>query len=874
MRQLKHLLARLRTALSRKDLGRQLDHELRAHLEMLTEENLRRGMTKQEAERQARITLGSNTQIHEAYRDQAGLPFFETLLYDLRFAARMLRKNPGFTLVAVLTLALGIGANTAIFSVVNAVLLRPLPYAHPQELITLRSFNSWPDLYDIQQQSRSLEKIGAYANWQFDLLGNGEPEQVQASLVSLDLFDTLGVPPALGRTFSTTDDQLNGARVAVVSYGFWQRKLGGDPSAIGRAITLTGNSYTVAGVMPADFRLPTGEAELWVPFRVGYPEAASARGVHMQYTIARLKPGVTQAQAQSELDAIAKRLGKLYPSENRGRRYISMPLHQRVTGNIRPALLVLFGAVGFVLLIASLNFANLLLAKASTRRNEAQVRAALGATPRRLIRQFLTESMLISLLGGAAGLALGSYGIRLLLLLKPQDLPTLASVTVDSSVLLFTLGISLLTGCLFGLLPVLQIILPTSVAAPKTGKAVSSQSRSAIKLRQVMIVGELAISLMLVCGAGLLIRSLWHLQNVDTGFNTQNIVSARLWLPEGRYAEIAQQNQFFSELEQQLAHQPGVQSAALVTEMPLSGNHIPHNFVIAGRPPVAVGTEPEAETNLVSTGYFSTLQIPLLQGRFFNDADRGDAPLAAIVNEAMVRRYFDKDNPLGAQLYFARDEKRAHFTIVGVVADAKEYGPDQDAEPAIYMPILQKQEPWRRWAAIVVRTNESPLAMGQTLKKAVWTVNPQIPVNKVGPLTDLLTDSLAPRRFNTILLVIFAATALLLAVVGVYGVISYTVTQRTQEIGVRIALGASTMNVFWMVLKQGLGMIAMGIVLGVAGSFAAGQALVSLLFGVGARDLLTFTVTATLLAIVALLATYIPARRATKVDPMVALRYE
>ena len=796
----------------------------------------------------------------------------------------MLLRNPAFTAVAVLTLALGIGANTAIFSVVNAVLLRPLPYSHPRELITLRSSNSWPDLHDIQQQSRSLEKIGAYANWQFDLLGNGDPEQVQAALVSLDLFDTLGVAPALGRTFSSADDQPGTARVAVVSHGFWQRKLGGDAAVIGRSITLTGNSYTIAGVMPAGFRFPTGEADLWVPFRAGYPEAAAARGVHMQYSIARLRPGVTQAQAQSELDSIAKRLGELYPEENRGRRYIAMPLQQRVTGNIRPALLVLFGAVGFVLLIASLNFANLLLAKASTRTAEAQVRAALGATPRRLVRQFLTESLLISLLGGAAGLALGSYGIRLLLLLKPQDLPAIASVSIDSTVLLFTVGVSLLTGCLFGLFPILQVILPRSVAGLKTGKAVSSQSRATVKLRQAMIVGELGISLMLVCGAGLLIRSLWHLQSVDTGFNAQGIMTARVWLPQDRYAEIGPQNQFYSQLEQQLARRPGVQSAALVTELPLSGNHIPHNFVVAGRPPLALGTEPEAETNLVSPAYFSTLQIPLRQGRFFQESDREGAPLVAIVNEAMVRQYFAKEDPLGAQLYFARDPKHTHFSIVGVVGDVRESGPDQDAEPAIYLPLMQKQEPWRRWAAIVVRakdaranasgSDDAPAALAETIKNAVWAVNPQIPVNKIGPFTGLLADSLAPRRFNTLLLVIFAATALALAMIGVYGVISYTVTQRTQEIGVRIALGASATNVFWMVLKQGLGMTALGIVLGVAGSLAAGRALVSLLFGVGAHDLLTFTLTAVLLTIVALLATYIPARRASRVDPMVALRYE
>jgi putative ABC transport system permease protein len=882
-------LSRWKTVLSKKSLSRQLDQELRSHFDLLTEENIRRGMTKNEAQRQARITLGGAAQIQEAYRDQAGLPFLETLAYDLRFGARMLFRNPGFTVVAVLTLALGIGANTAIFSVVNAVLLRPLPYAHPQDLVTLRSNQSWPDLHDIQQQARSLEKIGAFANWQFDLLGNGEPEQVQAALVSLDLFDTLGVAPALGRTFSTADDQPGNARVVVISHGFWQRKLGGDRAAIGRGITLTGNTYTIAGVMPAGFRFPSGDAEIWVPFRAGYPEAAQARGVHMQYSIARLKPGVTRAQAQSELDAIAQGLAKLYPEENRGRRYIALPLQQRVTGNIRPALLVLFGAVGFVLLIASLNFANLLLAKASTRTAEAQVRAALGATPGRLVRQFLTESLLISLLGGAAGLALGSYGIRLLLLLKPQDLPAIAAVNIDSTVLLFTVGVSLLTGCLFGLFPILQVILPRSAAGLKTGKAVSSQSRGTVRLRQAMIVGELAISLMLVCGAGLLIRTLWQLQNVDPGFNAQGVMTARVWLPQDRYAEIGPQNQFYSQLEQQLARQPGVQSAALVTELPLGGNHIPHNFVVAGRAPLAIGTEPEAETNLVSSAYFSTLQIPLRQGRFFTEADREGAPLVAIVNEAMVRQYFAKEDPLGAQLYFARDDKHTHFTIVGVVADVKESGPDQDAEPAIYTPLMQKQEPWRRWAAIVLRaneastndvrsnatgSNEAPAALAQTIKNAVWAVNPRIPVNKVGPLSGLLAGSLAPRRFNTVLLAIFAATALALAMIGVYGVVSYTVAQRTQEIGVRIALGASALNVFWMVLKQGLGMTALGIVLGIAGSFAAGRALVSLLFGVSSRDLLTFTATAVLLTIVALLATYIPARRAAKVDPMVALRYD
>ncbi|HEY6306297.1 MAG TPA: ABC transporter permease [Candidatus Angelobacter sp.] len=851
-----------------------LDHELRFHLEKEVEQNIARGMSAEEARRRALIAFGGVQQAREKVRDVGRSRALEDLQQDLRYGWRALRKSPGFTVVAAMTLALGIGANTAIFSVVNAVLLRPLPYTRPQELVTLRGGQSWPDLSDIQQQNRSLEKLGAFAPWQFDLLGHGEPEQISAALVSLDLFDALGVPPAAGRTFSSADDQPGSARVAVVSYGFWQRKLESDPRVSGRSIILSGNSFTVIGVMPPGFQLPQGDAEIWVPFRLGYPEAAGARGVHMQYAIARLRPRVSLGQAQSELDTIVEYLATLYPEENRGRRILMLPLRERVTGNVRPALQVLFAAVGLVLLLASLNFADLLLARASTRIAEAQVRAALGATPWRLVRQFLTESILLSAIGGIVGLTLGAWGVRILLLLKPPDLPQIAAVEIDGVVLLFTLVISLLTGAIFGLFPVLRVILPTYGSGLRTGKSRSGQTRSALKLRRAVIVGELAISLTLLCGSGLLLRTLWRLQSTDSGFNPEGVLTARLWLPENRYAKIDRQNQFFSQLEDRLKQLPAVKAASLVTELPLSGNHLSHNFVIVGQPPPQTGAEPEAQTNLVSSGYFASLEIPLLQGRFFAETDRAGAPLVAIVNQTMVREFFANADPIGAQIYFARDPEQKRLTIIGVVGDVKEFGPDEDQDPAIYTHILQKQEPWRRWSGIILRSAGGQATLAEELKKAVWAVDPEIPVNKIEPLADMLADSLAARRFNTLLLSLFATTSLLLAITGVYGVISYAVTQRTQEIGVRMALGARSGSVFWLVLKQGLALTVLGIALGTLGSLAAGRALVSLLFGVGERDLVTFLSCAVLLALVVILATLLPARRAARVDPMVALRDE
>lgn len=857
----------------------ELQEELRNHLELLVQENLQKGMRLAEAQRAARIALGGETQIKEAYRSQTGLPFVEVLLQDLRYGFRYLRKNPTFTIVAVLTLALGIGTNTAIFSVVNAVLLRPLPYAAPDRLISLQGGQSWPDLHDIREQNRTLQSIGAYWSYQFDLLGGSEPEQIQAALVSLDLFDTLGVAPLRGRTLSSKDDAPGAARIAMISESFWRNRLGSDPNVIGRTLQLSGNTYQIVGVLPKDFWLLHGSGqfsggfEIFVPMRLGYPEAAAARGLHAQRGIARLKKGVSVAQAQSDLDAIAQHLAELYPAENRSRRFVAEPFHQAVVGNVRTTILVLFASVGLLLLIASLNFANLLLAKASSRREETQIRAALGASAGRLIRQALTESMLISLIGGVAGLFFAVATQRLLFLLKPGDLPRLESVSIDSSVLLFAFALTFITGCLFGMFPAFRVVLPNSRTL-YGGKGTVGQTRSTARLRHALIVGEFAIALVLLCGAGLLLRSMWRLQSVEPGFDAQGVWTARIWLQAKKYETIPAQDQFFSQLEQRVAQIPGAEASALVTELPLSGNVIPHNIVFNGRPPVPEGSEPDILTNLVSTTYFPALHIPLVQGRAFEASDRAGAPLVGVINQSMVQQFFPAEDPLGKQIAFARNPgPRQWITIVGVVGDIREYGPAQDEGPAIYLAMQQKQEPWRRWSGIIVRG--APGADLDTgIKQAVWSVDSTVPVTKIQPMTAMMADTLSRRKFTTLLLALFAFTALALAMVGIYGVIAYSVVQRTREIGVRIALGARRFDVLWMVLRQAVIMGGIGVALGTVGSFYATRALDTLIFGITPRDPATFAAVAILLLVVAFLAALVPAWRATRVDPSSALRAE
>src|SRR3954464_4553085 len=845
MGSLRTFLQRLIGSFRKNRAGDDVAQELQGHLELLVQENLKKGMDPAEARRAARLSLGGETQIKEAYRHQAGLPFLEVLVQDLRYGFRHLHKNPTFTFVAVLTLALGIGANTAIFSVVNAVLLRPLPYAAPDRLISLDGGQSWPDVNDIREQNRTLQSIGAYWGYQFDLLGNGEPEQIEGALVSLDLFDTLGVPPMFGRTFSAKDDAPGAARIAVVSESFWRNRMAADRKAVGRKLQLSGSTYEIVGVLPKGFWLQrgqyTGDFDIFVPMRLAYPEAASARGVHAQRAIARLKDGVSIPQAQSDLDAIAARLSQLYPAENRNRRFVAESFQDAVVGNVRTTILVLFASVGLLLLIASLNFANLLLAKASSRSEETQIRAALGASASRLIRQFLTESVLISVIGGMAGLIVAAVMQRLLVFLKPGDLPRLESVSVDSSVLVFALALTFITGCAFGLIPAFRVVIPNSKSL-YSAKGAVGQSRSTSRLRHGLIIGEVAIALVLLCGAGLLLRSMWRLQSVEPGFDAQGVWTARIWLQAKKYEKIPAQNQFFGQLEQRVAQIPGAEASALVTELPLSGNMLPHNIVFNGRPPVPEGSEPDILTNLVSSTYFSALRIPIVKGRGFESSDRDGAPMVGVINESMARQYFPSEDPLGKQIAFAHNPPpRPWITIVGIVGDIREYGPDQDEGPAIYLSMQQKQEPWRRWSGIIVR-GVPGAHLDQAIKQAVWSIDATVPVTKIQPLSAMMADTLSRRKFTTLLL-----TALALAMVGIYGVIAYSVVQRTNEIGVRIALGAQRLDVLWMVLRQAVIIGFAGVLIVTLGSFYATKALDSLVFGITPRDPATFGSVAVLL---------------------------
>src|SRR5437868_1279555 len=798
----------------------------------------------------------------------------DTLLQDLRYAVRILIKNPAFTLIAVLTLALGIGANTALFSVVNAVLLRPMPYMHPEQLYALKGGQSWPDLYDIQQQAHSLEKIGAYAPWQFDLVGTGEPKLVDAALVSLDLFPVLGVNAHSGRTFGSADDLIGGAHVAVVSDRFWKENLSGRADVVGSALMLGGNSYAVIGVMPPDFRLPTGTAEVYVPFRVGYPEAAPYRGVHMQSAIVRLRPEASPSQAQAELDIIAKVLAQAHPDENRDRKFIALSLQSRITGNIRPALLMLFAATAVVLLIASANFANLLLSKTARRRQEIAIRMALGAARTRLVRQLITESTLLALLGGMAGLVLSYWGQHGLVMLKPKDLANIPPFTIDRWVLAFATAVSLLTGCLFGLLPTIE--LDTSGGGGSIRQSVTvAQGRFANRLRQALIIGELALSLVLLCGAGLLLRGLWRVQGVNPGFNPNGVVVSHIWLQQKQYDSAETQNRFFTQLLDNLRGIHGADSVSLVTEMPLSGNHISHNFLMNGKPRPAEGSEPEAATNLITPDYFKTMQIPVLDGRSFSDSDREGAPPVAIINDSMARQFFAGENPIGQQVRYARQKTPYWMTIIGVVADTKDLGLDEDEGPAIYTPMMQKQEQWRRYSFLVVRAKGGdPLSLVPEIKQSVWSLNSQVPVTSVFLESHLLEQSIGPRRVNTFLLITFAATALLLAVIGLYGVISYAMAQRTREIGIRMALGARREDVVLMVFREALRLAVIGVVLGCVAALVSARLLSSFLFNVKPLDAVSFVSGSVVLVLTALLATLMPARRAASVDPMVALRYE
>jgi putative ABC transport system permease protein len=643
---------------------------------------------------------------------------------------------------------------------------------------------------------------------------------------------------------------------------------------LGRRITLSGNAYTIIGVMPADFQLPRERADFFVSLWVAYPEAAAHRGVHFMHTYWRLKPGVTLAQAQADMARLDQRLAEQYPDNERDRRTVLLPLHQLLVGNIRPVLLILFGAVAVVLLIACANFAGLLMARAVARRQEFVVRAALGARSGRLVRQAVTESVLLALVGGAAGLLLARWGTSLLFALRPTALGNFQAAHIDTHVLLFVLAISLLTGAVFGLAPAWSAMRSDVSDSLKQGSRTTTTSSAGQKLRRLLVAGEIALALVLLVSAGLLIKGFMRLRSVDPGFNPENVLTVRLQLPATRYAEIPPQTQFRREVLAGLNALPQIE-AAMITDLPLSGNYMTHNLVIDGRPPLPVGSEPEVQTLSVMGDYFHVMQIPILAGRGLTPMDREGQPLVAVVNEEFVREFFPHENPLGARIDWARREgQRKWMTIVGVVGDVKHSGLDQPLDSAVYAPFAQSDEAWRRWASLVVRTPRPSNMVMEEVKHQVWKADPRIPVTDVSSMDELMAVSVAQQRFNMLLLGLFAALALVLAAVGLYGLMAYGVSQRTHEIGVRMALGAQKGNVLRLIVGDGAKLALIGIAIGTTGALVTTRLIASLLFQVKPTDPLTFAAVAGLLALVALAACYIPVRRALRVDPSVALRYE
>ena len=797
----------------------------------------------------------------------------ETLLKDIRYAVRGLVKRPGFTAVAVITLALGIGVNTAIFSVINAVLLRPLAYAEPAQLVTFRSNQSAPDLADIEAQSHAFSSFGGEVRQPLDYTASNEPVQFQIGQVTGGFFETLGVKAERGRFISYEDDKAGAPYVAVLSNKLWRQQFGADPQIVGKTIPLSGNVYTIIGVMPATFTSPRDNTEAWTPVHVSNPVAASFRGVHFLRTYARLAPGVNLEQARSEMQVIDKNLAAQYPADNKNRGSVLVPLHERIVGQSKQSLLVLFAAVSLVLLIACANFANLLLARAAEREREFVIRTALGAGRWRLIRQLLTESVLVSLAGGAFAVLLAIWATSLLVSLQPENLPRVQEIGVDARVLAFTFGVSLLTGIVFGLLPA------WSASRSAVGEALKEGGRSATaggarqRLRSTFVVVELAIALILLVGAGLLIKTFWILRSVEPGFNPDHLLTMRVELPEARYKDVDKQTRFRTLALENINSLPGVK-AALISELPLSGDSLDHDFVIDGRPPLTPGDEPSLETRSVMGDYFHTMQIPMRLGRDFGPQDFVEkAPLVGIANDAMVRQYFTNEDPLGKRIRWARDPEIRWITIVGVVGDVKHFGLDLPEQPALYSPYTQIS-PWKRWMAVAARTQSNPEAMIQPVKQQIWKVDSQLPVTDVKTMNEVSAASFAARRFNMLLLAIFAGLALVLGAVGIYGVMSYAVTQRTQEIGIRMALGARATDVLRLIIKNGLTLTLLGVAIGLGGAFALTRLLTTLLFGVTPTDKPTFFIVSAVLIFVALLACYLPARRATKVDPLVALRYE
>jgi len=806
----------------------------------------------------------------------------ETLLQDLRYTVRVLLKKPAFTAIVVLALAIGIGANTAIFSVVNAILLRPLPYKNfdrismvwmdNPKLGVAEDWHSYPNYVDYKQQNQVYEDMAAFNNRSFNLTGVGDPVRILGAWNTASLFSVLGVEPLMGRVFTEEEEEPGKDLVVVLSNGLWRSRFGSNPNAIGQAISMNGANRTVIGVMPPGFSFPDKRTEVWVPLALS-PQRKQARSVISYKAVGRLKPGVSMAQARADMGAIAKRLDEQYSQSDYGVNL--MLLRDQETRTVKPALLVLLGAVTFVLLIACANVANLLLAQAAIREREIAIRLALGARQWRIVRQLLTESAVLGLVGGAAGLLMAVWGLNVLVALSPGDIPRFDQAGIDGRVLAFTLTVSLLTGLIFGLVPSLQASKPDLNNTLKEGGRGATGGAGGLRVRNLLVVSEIALSMVLLVGAGLLIRSFMRLQQFDLGFNPNNLATMRIQLPGTKYREPAQVDAFYKQLLERIESVPGVKSVGAISDVFLTDTPNSTNFSIEGRP-VPIGADSiEVPLDSVSPGYFRAMGIPLLSGREFDDRDVRNSTPVVIVNETFVRRFFADEEPLGKRFVYGQSgpDNNNWITIVGVVGDMRRTGFDRPVRPETFLP--QSQNP-SATLTIVARTavDPVPVPLSNTLRGEVWAIDNDQSVYDLKSMDQTLSEMSSQRRFNMLLLGVFAALALTLAAVGIYGVMSYSVAQRTHEIGVRMALGARGTDVLGMVVRRGMVLAIAGIGAGLIGAVALTRLLSSLLYGVSATDPLTFVVIPIVLSAVALGACFVPARRATKVDPMVALRYE
>jgi putative ABC transport system permease protein len=891
MRWLTKISLRFRSLFRRRAADGELDSELRFHLEREIAARVSAGMTPREARQTALREFGGVEQLKEECRDMRKTNYLHDLAQDLRFAVRMLRKSPGFAVVAVLTLALGIGANTAIFSVVDALLLKPLPYRDPSRLVMVwehhspsgaeHNVASPPDVLDWQAQNQAFDGMAYFADVHANLTGRASPQVVVLQYTSANFFDVLGVKPMLGRGFAPANGQAGQDHVVILSYDLWKERYGANPAIIGSSIELNGAAYTVLGVAPENFDLFIAEgsltgdhAELWAPIVLSPQDLDRSKTGRYLTVVARLKPDISITQAQSQMNVIAARLTAKYPQYNGNWGVNVVPLREEVSGSVRPALLVLLGAVGFVLLIACANVASLFLSRAAGRKKEMAVRAALGAGRWRIVRQLLSESILLAFLGGALGISLAIWGTDALLHSIPAKLLDISSTPVDFRVLAFAAGIMLLSGILFGILPSYAAAHSEISASLQEGGRGSSLNRRSRLIHNGLVVTEIALALVLLAGAGLLIESFARLTHVNPGFNANNLLTFKLHLPNDKYKSDASDIGFFRELDEKLSHLPGVRSVAMENLAPFSGfsaEGVATDVMLPGQESLPQAQRPDAAVRVVGFDYFRTMEIPFIAGRAFSPAELAEEKHVVIINNTFAQKYFPGSNPIGQKITIDMKDTNVPSEIIGIVGDL--HGADLSAAPwpTVYWPY---PELTYSGMTIILRTESDPLALAPSAREVVQSLDKDEPISQVATMDQLISDSVARSRFSTYLLAVFAALAMALACIGIYGVMAYATAQRRNEIGIRMALGAQRRDVLRLILGQGAKLALLGAVIGVAGGLALTRLLKSQLYGISASDPFTFVIVTILLVGVALAACYIPARRAMRVDPMVALRYE